>query len=56
MMKINFFLDIMHNNVENYDDYVIYIFRNVRYILDNKNNKVYWEYWNKKLKIGILEI
>ena len=26
----------MHNNIKNYDDYVIWIFRNVRRIIDNK--------------------
>jgi hypothetical protein len=44
MTKINFFFNIMHNNVENYDDCVIWIFRNVRYIFDSKNNGIYWEY------------
>jgi hypothetical protein len=42
-MKLNIFFNIMHNNGENYDDYVICIFRNVRYIFDNKNHGVYWE-------------
>ncbi len=44
MMTIKFFFDNMHNNVKNNDDYVICIFRNVRYIFDSKNNNIYWEY------------
>jgi hypothetical protein len=40
-MKINIYFNIMHNNVENHDDYVIWIFRNLRYIFDSKNNEVY---------------
>ena len=43
MMKLNIFFNIMHNNGKNYDDYVIWIFRNVRCIFDNKNHGVYWE-------------
>jgi hypothetical protein len=42
-MKLNIFFNTMHNNVENHDDYVIWIFRNVRCIFDSKNNGVYWE-------------
>ena len=38
MMKINFFFDGMHNDIMNHDDYVIWIFRNVRGIFDSKAN------------------
>ena len=38
MMKINFFFDGMHNDIKNDDDYVIWIFRNVRGIFDSKAN------------------
>ena len=44
MIKIKFILDTIHNNVENYDNYVICIFRDVRYTFDSKNNEGYWEY------------
>jgi hypothetical protein len=37
-MKINFLFDGIHNNIENDDDYVIWIFRNVRGIFDSKAN------------------
>jgi hypothetical protein len=37
-MKINFFFDDIHNDIENDDDYVIWIFRNVRGIFDSKAN------------------
>jgi hypothetical protein len=37
-MKINFFFDDMHNDIKNDDDYVIWIFRNVRDIFDRKAN------------------
>jgi len=40
-MKLNIIFNIMHNNVENYDDYVIWMFGNVRCIFDNKNNREY---------------
>jgi hypothetical protein len=43
-MKLNIFFATMHNNVENDDDYVILIFRNVRCIFDSKNNGVYGEW------------
>jgi hypothetical protein len=42
-MKIILFFNAMHKNVQNYDDYVICIFRNVRCIFDSKNNGIYWE-------------
>jgi hypothetical protein len=37
-MKINIFFDGIHNNIKNDDDYVIWIFRNVRGIIDSKAN------------------
>ena len=37
-MKINFFFDGMHNDIENDNNYVIWIFRNVRGIFDRKAN------------------
>ena len=37
-MKINFFFDGIHNNIKNDDNYVIWIFRNVRGIIDSKAN------------------
>ena len=43
MMKLNIFFNTMHNNVENRDDYVIWIFSNVRHIFDSKNIGEYWE-------------
>jgi hypothetical protein len=43
MMKLNIFFNIMHNDGENNDNYVIWIFRNVRCIFDTKNNGVYGE-------------
>jgi hypothetical protein len=42
-MKLNNFFATMHNNIENSDDYVIWIFRNVRCTFDSKNNGVYGE-------------
>jgi hypothetical protein len=44
MMKINSFFDDIHNNIKNYDDYVIWIFRNVRGIFGNKANTRELEY------------
>ena len=44
MMKLNIFFNIMHNNGKNYDDYVIWIFRNVRGIFDSKANTRELEY------------
>jgi hypothetical protein len=35
-MKIKIFFDGMHNDVKNDNDYVIWIFRNVRSIFDSK--------------------
>jgi hypothetical protein len=43
MMKISIYFNIMQKHVENNDDYVIYIFKNIRHIFDSKNNAVYWE-------------
>jgi hypothetical protein len=56
MMKLNISFSTMHNNVKNHDDYIIWIFRNVRHIFDSKINGIYWECQNKKLKIEILKI
>ena len=42
-MKIFIFSNSMRNDTENYDDYVIWIFRNVRRIFNSKNKGVYWE-------------
>ena len=44
MMKLNIFFNTMHNNVENHDDYVIWIFINVRSIFDSKANTRELEY------------
>jgi hypothetical protein len=44
MTKINFFFDGIHNDIQNDDDYVIYIFRNVRGIFDSKANTRELEY------------
>jgi hypothetical protein len=41
MTKINIYFDIMHNNVRNHDNYVIWIFKKIQYIFDSKNNKGY---------------
>ena len=44
MMKINFFFDGIHNDVKNDDNYVIWIFRNIRGIFDSKANTRELEY------------
>jgi hypothetical protein len=38
--------------MKEYDDYVIYIFNNVKYIFLTKNIDRLWEYDNLVLKIG----
>jgi hypothetical protein len=43
-MKINIFFDGMHNDIKNGDDYVIWIFINVRSIFDSKANTRELEY------------
>jgi hypothetical protein len=43
-MKINIFFDAIHNDIKNDDDYVIWIFRNVRGIFDSKANTRELEY------------
>ena len=53
--KIIFF-DIEVNFIKEYDDYVIYIFYNVKCILLNLNNDRLWEYDNLVLKIGFPKI
>lgn len=39
MMEMNCFFNSDNKNVGNDDDYVILIFRNVRFIFNNKNSK-----------------
>jgi hypothetical protein len=41
MIKIGIYFNIMQKDVENNDDYVIYIFKNIRHIFDSKNNAIY---------------
>jgi hypothetical protein len=55
-MKINFFFDGMHNDIKNDADYVIWIFINVRGILDSKANTRELEYCDMVLKLRILKI
>jgi hypothetical protein len=43
-MKINIFFDGIHNDIKNADDYVIWIFINVRGIFDSKANPRELEY------------
>jgi hypothetical protein len=43
-MKINIFFDGMHNDIKNDDDYVIWIFINIRSIFDSKANTRELEY------------
>jgi hypothetical protein len=43
-MKINIFFDDIHNDVKNDDNYVIWIFINVRNIFDNQANTRELEY------------
>jgi hypothetical protein len=47
-MEINF--------IKEYDNYVIYIFNNVKHIFLNKNTDGLWEYDNLVLKIGFSKI
>jgi hypothetical protein len=54
-MELNIFFNIMRNKVKNYNEYVIWVFRNIRYIFNSKNKKIHWKCYNKKLKIGILK-
>jgi hypothetical protein len=42
--------------MKEYDDYVIYIFNNVKHIFLNKNIDRLWEYDNLVLKIGFSKI
>jgi hypothetical protein len=56
MTKINFFFDGIHNDIQNNDDYVICIFRNVRGIFDSKANTRELEYCDMVLKLRILKI
>jgi hypothetical protein len=44
MTKINFFFDGIYNNIKKHHDYVIWIFKNMQWIFDNKNNGVHQEY------------
>jgi hypothetical protein len=55
-MKIHFLLDGIHNDIENDDDYVIWIFINVRGIFDGKANTRELEYCDMVLKLRILKI
>jgi hypothetical protein len=55
-MKINFFPESINNFTKRYDDYVIWIFNNVKNIFLNKNNARLWEYDNLVLKIGFSKI
>ena len=44
MTKINFFFDGKHNDIQNDNNYVIYIFKNVRGIFNSKANTRELEY------------
>ena len=43
-MKINIFFDGIHNDIKNDNDYVIWIFINIRNIFDSKTNTKKLEY------------
>jgi hypothetical protein len=55
-MKKNYFFDTEVNFIKEYDDYVIYIFNNVKYMFLNKNNDRLWKCDNLVLKIGFSKI
>ena len=55
MMEINYFFDINDKNMKKYDDYVIYIFKNVQCIFHNRNQNVFWGTLKYNVKIKNIE-
>ena len=55
MMEMNYFFDINDKSMKEYDDYVIWMFKNVQRIFHNKNQKVFWEMLKYNVRIKNIE-